>query len=159
MGTAVRAQMPAPWEMTPPHTHCGHSEVLVASVVMGWARRAPLGCLGLVARGHCVTAPPGGLPILGVWQLQTCSSRAAVFHFHSCSGWTSNRGTNLHPSITTTVPQMAPGTTRITLCTKVWLSLPSLPSAKPFVSLAAACARVCAHVCVCACVFVCSRIA
>ena len=78
MGTAVRVQMLARWVMTPPHTPCGHTEVLVASVVMGWAHRAPLGCLGLMARGHCVTSPPAGLPVLGVWQLQTCSSRASL---------------------------------------------------------------------------------
>lgn len=34
-------------------------------------------------------------------------------YFHSCSGWTSRRGTNMHPAITTTVPQMAALTSRL----------------------------------------------
>lgn len=83
------------------------------SVAVGWARRAPVGLLGLVASGHCVTLPPTGLPVRGYGSYRPVPLGPQFFYVHSCSGWTSHRGTNMHPAITTTVPQMAALTTRL----------------------------------------------
>lgn len=85
------------------------------SVAMGWARRAPLGLLGPMARGHCVTLPPPPqvCPSWGYGSYRPVPLGPQFCYFHSCSGWTSCRGTNMRPAIATTVPQMAALTSRL----------------------------------------------
>ena len=111
------------------------------SVAMGWARRAPLGLLGLVASGHCVTLPPAGLPVRGYGSYRPVplgprflcpflfwldqpprDQHTPRHHHHSAPDGCFNYQARLR--------------------TEVWLSLPPFPSAKPFMSLAAVCAHV-----------------